>query len=111
MKEKTKKFRVRLAVEVLVQACLEVLYFNQRVDKVKMVLKKNSNQDIQMTYSGRGKMRARIRKDAADIWVTGTEEEVRSWEQFFIDFASVPEFSLREYIKWARGHTKPELKP
>ena len=109
---KTKKFKVRVQIEVLVQACLEILYFNEKVKKVRITIKKNSNQDIQLSCYGRGKLNARIRKDASEIWVTGTEEEVKSWEQFFSDFATVPEFSLHEYINWAKGHIKqPELKP
>jgi len=90
-------------VEVLVQASLDVLYFNKTVEKVKIELKKNSNQELEIFCSGRGKLRAKITKDTADIWVTGTEEEISAWEQFFIDFASVPEFSLRQYVQWAKG--------
>jgi len=103
---KTKKFKVKVTTEVLVHACLDTLYYNHNVQKVKIVLKKNSNQDLETICSGRGKLKGRIKKDVAEVWVTGTDEEVLGWEQFFSDFASVPEFSLREYISWAKGHVK-----
>lgn len=92
-------------MEVLVHAVLEVLYFNEKVDKVRITIKKNSNQELEITCSGRGRLRGRIRKDVADIWVTGTDEEVSAWERFFTDFAQVPAFSLRQYLQWAKGKT------
>ena len=102
-KSKTKKFRVRVPIEKIVNACLEILYFNEKVDKVRISIKKNSNQDIRLVCSGRGRLTARLRKDVAEVWVSGTDVEIQSWETFFTDFATVPDFSLREYIKWVKG--------
>ena len=104
-KSKTKKFKVRVPLERIVNACLEILYFNEKVEKVRITIKKNSNQDIRLSCTGRGKLTARIRKDVAEVWVTGTDEELVSWEQFFTDFVTVPEFRLAEYIKWTKAET------
>jgi len=104
---KVKKFKVRVSAEVLVNAYVESLYFNEKVTKIKITLKKDSNQMIQILCTGRGRLRGRIVKDVVEIWVSGTDEELLAWTQFFRDFATVPEFSLREYIEWAKGHIKP----
>jgi len=101
-----KKYKVRVPLETLVNAYSNVLYFNETVKKVRITIKKNSNQLIQVLCTGRGKLRATIKKDVAEIWVSGTEEEVLSWDQFFREFATVPEFSLRDYIDWAKGIIK-----
>jgi len=105
---KFKKFKVRVSPEVLVNAYVESLYFNEKVTKVKVILKKNTNQEISILCTGRGRMRGRISKDIAEIWVSGTDEELLAWEQFFRDFAAVPEFSLRDYVEWAKGRIKPK---
>jgi len=102
-----KKYKVRVPLETLVNAYSNVLYFNETVKKVKIAIKKNSNQLIQVLCTGRGRLRAAIKNDVAEIWVSGTEEEVLSWDQFFREFATVPEFSLRDYINWAKGYIKP----
>ena len=104
---KAKKFKVRVSAEVLVNAYIESLFFNEKVTKVKITLKKDSNQVIRILCTGRGKLRGKIVKDVAEIWVSGTDEELLAWTQFFRDFATVPEFSLRDYVNWARGHIKP----
>jgi len=104
---KTKRFKVRVSVEEITRAYVESLYFNEIVKKVGIVIKKNSNQEVEIRCYGRGTLRGKIRKDAAEIWVSGTSEEVLGWEQFFRDFVSVPEFSLREYMNWAKGYIKP----
>jgi len=102
-KKTTKKFRVRIPVETLLRACLDVLYFNKTVTKVQMTVKTNSNQILEVTCSARGRLRGRITKDVADIWVTGTPEEIKHWNRFFTDFAQVPDFSLKEYVSWLKG--------
>lgn len=102
-KKKTRKFRVRITVEVLVRAWLEVLYFDPSVKRVRIDIKKNSNQELEITATGRGRLRARTNKDVADIWITGSPKVISQWEKFFTDFASVPVFSLRQYMKWAKG--------
>ena len=104
-KKTTKKFRVRIQAEILVRAYLEILYFNKKVDKIRISIKKNTNQELTVTCTGRGRLRGRIRKDVADIWVTGTPEEVKHWDTFFTDFAQVPAFSLKEYVSWLKGQT------
>ena len=106
-RKKTKKFKVRVPVETLVHAYVESLYFNEKVASVKIVLKKNSNQEISILCTGRGRIRGKITKDVAELWVTGTEEELLAWAQFFKDFVKVPEFSLHRYLEWVKGKIKP----
>jgi len=106
-RKKTKKFKVRIPVETLVQAYVESLYFNEKVTSVKITLKKNSNQEIKILCTGRGRIRGKFVKDVAELWITGTEEELLAWTQFFRDFTKVPEFSLRDYVEWAKGNIKP----
>jgi len=43
----------------------------------------------------------------AELWVTGTEEELLAWTQFFKEFVKVPEFSLHRYLEWVKGKIKP----
>ncbi len=90
-------------METIIQALVEILYFNKAVDKVKIDLKKNCNQEIEFACRGRGNLTGKITRDTTEIWVSGTEEEVKAWTRFFNDFATVPEFNLREYIQWAKG--------
>jgi len=98
----TRRFRVKILAETIVQAALDILHFDHRVDKVKMTLKKD-DQYLELICRGRGRLKARISKGVADIWVTGTQKQVKAWEEFFSKFAEAPEFSLKQYIQWARG--------
>ena len=105
-KLRSKSVHVRITPELLVEAFMESLYFNKKVERIRVSMSRFGhecpNQNVYITCKGRGRLKGRVVKGVFHGTIYGTEKEIKAWLRFFKDFMEVPEFSLKNYIEWLK---------
>jgi len=106
---KSKAVHVKITPEVLVEALIETMYFNKKVDKVRVSISKLGdgvpNHNVQISCTGVGRVNGKIVDGVLHGTIFGTEKEIEHWQKFFSDFLEVPEFSLTRYIEWLKTNS------
>jgi len=102
---KSKAVHVKISASLLAEAFMELLFFNKKVDKIKITMKRLEDPpsgNVQISCSGRGTLKGRVINGVFHGTIKGNEEQVKAWQRFFKKFVEVPAFSLKDYIEWLR---------
>lgn len=109
-KRRSKTVHIKITPELLVEAFMESLYFNKKVERVRISMSRYGhempNQNVYITCSGRGRVKGKIVNGKLHGTIYGTDKEIKEWQEFFADFLQVPEFSLNDYIIWLRANSR-----
>ena len=103
-KIRSKAIHVRISATLLAEAFMELLFFNKKVEQIKITMKKldDAPENVYISCSGRGMLKGRVVNGVFHGTIKGTEKQVKAWQRFFKKFVEVPEFSLRDYIAWLK---------
>jgi len=104
-KVKSKSIHTRISASLLAEAFIELLFFNKKVEQIKITMKRlddDTPENVYINCSGRGRLKGCVVNGVFHGKINGTEKQVKAWQQFFKDFVEVPEFSLKNYISWLK---------
>ena len=107
-KMESKAVHVKITPEILVEALIETMYFNKKVDKIRISISRLEDipdHNVRITCSGVGTVTGKIIDGVLHGTIHGTKKEIKHWQKFFSDFLEVPEFSLTRYINWLKTNS------
>ena len=104
-KVRSKAIHVRISATLLAEAFMELLFFNKKVDRIRITMRRIGDPgsgNVYVSCSGRGTLKGRVVNGVFHGTINGTERQVKAWQRFFKKFVEVPEFSLKDYIAWLK---------
>ena len=104
---KSKTINVQISARTLADAFMDLLFFNNKVEHIKISMKRIGDElgeNVYITCSGRGSLKGSVIDGKFHGIIKGTEKQVKAWQRFFDKFVSVPEFSLQNYIEWLKNN-------
>lgn len=103
-KVRSKAVHARITASLLVDAFMELFFFNKKIEQIKISIKRldASSGNVYINCSGRGTLKGRVVNGVFHGIIKGNEKQVKAWQRFFKKFVEVPAFSLKEYVEWLK---------